>query len=109
MHKSKAMGLGAMMLFLVVAVVILPIVVRFIDKMEPHYVAGFQNMMDGVQNVPSMPAEKTYHPDANMDFLCRSPNGSGEPCEEGTFCDGPTQSCVKKYVGGEVPEVGYYA
>ena len=110
MKQSKAMGLGAMLLFLVAAVIILPIVVRFIDKMEPHYVAGFQNMMDDrVKDLPSIPAEKTYHPDENTDYMCRSPNGSDEPCPEGTFCDGASQSCMKSYPGGAVPDTGYYA
>lgn len=105
------MGLGAMVLVLVLAVVFLPIVIRFIDKMEPHYVSGFQNMVDSVQNVPSVPSapEKGYRPDANTDYLCSSPNGSGESCPEGTFCDGPSQQCISNYVGGPVPDTGYFA
>jgi len=31
---------------------------------------------------------------------CRSPNGSGQPCDEATFCDGASQSCVKKAMFG---------
>ena len=108
MNNSKAMGLGCMLLFLVLAVVLLPIVVRFIDTMEPHYVSGFQNMVKNV-NVPQGGMQDSYRPDANTDYMCRSPNGSGEPCPEGSFCDGATQSCVKSYVGGNVPDVGYYA
>lgn len=98
MNHSKAMGLGAMLLFLVAAVVLLPIVVRFIDKMEPHYVSGFQDF-----------AVPTYRPDRNTDYLCSSPNGDGQSCPEGTFCDGSSQQCVSTYVGGEVPDTGYFA
>jgi hypothetical protein len=105
MNNSKAMGLGAMLLFLVVAIVVLPMVVRYIDKMEPHYVSGFQNM---VQNVNVPPSNDSYRPDPNTDYICRSPNGSGQPCDEGTFCDGATQQCVKSYVGG-APDVGYFS
>jgi hypothetical protein len=107
MNNSKAMGLGCMLLFLVLAVVLLPIVVRFIDKMEPHYASGFENMVKNV-NVPKGGMKDSYRPDANTDYLCRSPNG-GEPCPEGSFCDGASQSCIKSYVGGNVPDVGYYA
>ena len=107
MNNSKAMGLGAMLLFLVLAVVLLPIVVRFIDTMEPHYVSGFENMVKNV-NIPQGEMQDSYRPNANTDYVCRSPNG-GEPCPEGSFCDGASQSCVKSYVGGNVPDVGYYA
>jgi hypothetical protein len=119
MNNSKAMGIGAMMLFLVLAVVFLPMVVRFIDKMEPHYASGFENMSEdvyeaeGMENmvnhVPSVPRPDTYHPDANTDYMCSSPNGNGESCPEGTFCDGSSQSCVKSYVGGDVPDTGYFS
>ena len=117
MNNSKAMGLGGMLLFLVLAVVLLPMVVRFIDKMEPHYVSGFEDMekeaVEGmenmVENVPSVPRPQTYHPDANTDYMCSSPNGNGESCPEGTFCDGSSQSCVKSYVGGTVPDMGYFS
>lgn len=105
MNNSKAMGLGAMLLFLVVAIVVLPMVVRYIDKMEPHYVSGFENMVKNV-NVPA--GNDSYRPDSNTDYMCRSPNGNGQPCDEGTFCDGATQSCVKSYVGGS-SDVGYFS
>jgi len=108
MNHSKAMGLGAMLLLLVLAVVILPMIVRFIDKMEPHYVSGFENMADGVQHVPSVPAPNKYRPDANTDYLC-SVDSNGQSCPEGTFCDGPSQSCINNYVGGAVPDVGYFS
>ena len=107
MKNSKAMGLGAMLLILVAAVVVLPMIVRYIDKMEPHYVSGFQDMM--VENVPTVSKPTSYTPDRNTDYLCGSPNGSGQSCSEGTFCDGPTQTCVPNYVGGTVPETGYFA
>lgn len=107
MKHSKAMGLGMMMLFLVGAVVLLPIVIRFIDKMEPRYVSGFEDMM--VQNVPSVPSASRYVPDKNTDYLCSSPNGSGESCPEGTFCDGASQQCLNKMAPGNVPDTGYFS
>jgi len=115
MAHPKAMGIGAMFVLLIIAVVLLPMIVRYIDKMEPHYViSGFQNKEASSGMAVRVPAgaagmAPTYHPDANTDYLCRSPNGSDKPCPEGTFCDGLTQSCVPVYPGGAVPETGYFA
>ena len=111
MKHSKAMGLGGMLLILVLAVVFLPIVVRMIDKMEPHYVSGFQNMVDanhlGIK-APNIPQSETFQPDANTDYLC-STDASGQSCPEGTFCDGPTKSCIGKTVPGQGEPEGYYS
>lgn len=119
------MGLGAMLVVLVIAIVILPIIVRYVDRMEPHFVAGFKDMApsvasptvqdqmnDAVSAIPSLGASAqlpSWRPDANTDYLCRSPNNGGQPCPEGTFCDGPSQTCVSSYLGGPVPDTGYFA
>lgn len=123
MARSKAMGIGAMFVLLVVAVVLLPIIVRYINHMEPFIIAGFQNINEnvnvsnnqenqGVENIPAIGSASklpSWRPDSNTDYLCRSPNGNGQPCPEGTFCDGTTQACIPIYVGGEVPSVGYFS
>lgn len=124
MAHSKAMGIGAMFIVLVVAIVILPIIVKYLNRMETHYsISGFQNQQahqeqdsqnkqpEGMQSpqIPLMPSAQTYVPDANTDYLCRAPHGGSEPCPEGTFCDGLTQSCIPNYMGGAVPDQGYYA
>ena len=111
------MGLGAMLLFLVVAVTLLPMIVRFVGGMEPHFVvSGFQDMKaeqeqlrQPVQQHPSVPQLPSWRPDPATDYICRSPNGSDQPCPEGTFCDGSSQSCVPQFVGGDVPSVGYFS
>ena len=119
------MGLGAMLVFLVIAIVVLPMIVRYVDSMQPHYVAGFQDlaqapaaptvaeqMNEAVSAVPAAAASAqlpSWRPDHNTDYLCRSPNNGGQPCPEGTFCDGATQACVSSYVGGSVPDTGYFA
>jgi hypothetical protein len=81
--------------------------------MEPHYVSGFKNVDEEdmhVKNVPQVPAHHARHPDSNTDYLCSSPNGSGESCPEGTFCDGASQQCVHSYVSGDMSQVkGYFA
>jgi heme exporter protein D len=120
--RSKAMGIGAMFVFLVIAVTLLPIVIRYLSAVEPHYViSGFQDLKaaaqveetrnqvvadSGMGRTAQLPV---WRPDPNTDYLCRSPNGGDQPCPEGTFCDGASQSCVAQYVGGAVPEEGYYA
>ena len=123
MAHPKAMGIGAMFIVLVVAIVILPIIVKYLNRMETHYsISGFENQQaqqqdpqnkqpEGMQSpqIPSMPSAQTYVPDANTEYLCRAPHGGSEPCPEGTFCDGLTQSCVPNYMGGSVPDEGYYA
>jgi hypothetical protein len=122
MAHSKAMGLSAMFVLLVIAVVLLPMVVRYVVAVEPHYViSGFQDLnaaakvedirdqvvSDGAMNrTAQLPV---WRPDPNTDYICRSPNGGDQPCPEGTFCDGTSQSCVSQYMGGGVPTEGYYA
>jgi hypothetical protein len=120
--RSKTMGLGAMVVLLILSVVLLPVIVRYVTAVEPHYViSGFQDLnaaakaeetRNQVQSVPSMGLTAqlpVWRPDPNTDYLCRSPNGGDQPCPEGTFCDGATQSCVARYIGGAVPSDGYYA
>ena len=125
MVHSKAMGLGAMFVFLVIAVIVLPMIVRFIGSIEAHFaISGFQDMATqgtttgpssangGVAGVPAIGSASklpTWRPDANTDYLCRSPNEDGQPCPEGYFCDGTTQACIPTYVGGPVPSTGYYS
>jgi hypothetical protein len=124
MAHPKAMGIGAMFVLLVVAVVVLPMIVHYVERMEPHFVvSGFQDLAAGGQrpatqsddavHVPPQASlnsmSKMYHPDPNTSYLCRAPNGSDRPCPEGTFCDGLTQSCVSNYPGGNVPDIGYYS
>jgi len=121
MARSKSMGIGAMFVLLVVAVVVLPMIVRYIGGMEAHYaISGFQDIASqqgpsndgsvaGVPAIGSASKLPTWRPDPNTDYLCRSPNEDGQPCPEGYFCDGTTQACIPTYVGGPVPTTGYYS
>lgn len=119
MARSKSMSLGAMFVFLVVAVIVLPMIVRWVNRNEPYFViSGFQDMtgpstangeVAGIPAIGSASQLPTWRPDANTNYLCRSPNESGQPCPEGYFCDGTTQSCIPTYVGGPVPTTGYYS
>jgi hypothetical protein len=124
MARAKAMGIGAMFVLLVIAVVFLPMFVRWLDRQETHFIiSGFQDMqasgelqgpgMDGsVAGIPAVGSASqlpSWRPDANTNYLCRSPNEDGNPCPEGYFCDGTTQACVPTYVGGPVPTTGYFS
>jgi hypothetical protein len=117
MARSKSMGIGAMFVLLVIAVIILPMIVKYVRGMEPHYaISGFQDLGPspdgGVAGIPAIGSASklpTWRPDANTDYLCRSPNEDGTPCPEGYFCDGTTQACIPTYVGGSVPSTGYYS
>ena len=134
MTRSKSMGIGSMFVLLVVAVVLLPMLVRYIDRTEPHFsISGFQDMVEkyteepkegyeeegyeeegfrGDVSVPTIGSSSklsTWNPDSNTNYLCRSPNENGEPCEEGQFCDGATQRCIPISVKGTNEPVGYYS
>lgn len=106
MVNAKAMGIGSMFIFLILAVVILPMIVRYIGMNEQPFfsISGFTNSActanPQLYKVPEIAATAglpTWRPDANTNYLCRSPNESGTPCEEGWFCDGTTQRCVKQF------------
>lgn len=125
MVRTKSMGIGAMFVLLVVAVVLLPMIVRYIGRMETHFaISGFQNISSsenslgpssadgGVAGIPAIGSASklpSWRPDPNTDYLCRSPNEDGNPCPEGYFCDGTTQACIPTFVGGPVPNTGYYS
>ena len=123
MARSKSMGIGAMFVLLVLAVVVLPIIVRYIGDLETtHFLAqGFQDIAannnvssteGGVSGVPAIGSASKlpkWRPDPNTNYLCNSPGEDGQPCPEGQFCDGTTQSCIPNYVGGEVPTTGYFS
>lgn len=122
MARSKSMGIGAMFVLLVVAVVVLPMIVSYVGRMDTHFaISGFQDMapissgpssdgqVAGIPAIGSASKLPTWRPDANTDYLCRSPNEDGQPCPEGYFCDGTTQACIPTYVGGPVPSTGYYS
>ena len=112
MVKTKSMGIGSMFVVLVVAIVLLPMIVRYIDRAEPHFsISGFQDTVNeyAVSNIPKGKSD-SWRPDNNTDYLCRAPNGGDRPCDEGQFCDGPTDSCINKFVGGSLDKLeGYYS
>ena len=97
--KSKNMGVVALFVVLIVVVAFSTVLMRYLFRVT----SGFTDL-SGITSSNQTPVQ-----DPNTAYLCNSPNGSGVPCGEGEFCDGTSQRCVKKYVGGSVPETGYFA
>jgi len=115
-------GLIGLITILVVAVVVLPWLIRFVMRFT-RSMSGFQDspvsstgniagggpMSGGVPSIPSAPNSQ-YVPDPNTNYICRSPNGNGIPCPEGTFCDGTTQMCQSKSIPSLINSVvGYFS
>ena len=110
MTRPKAMGIGAMLVLLVVAVVILPIIVRYIGRMEPHFVvSGFQDLAAAAAAKNQGDSIRVPEAASNSGFSSETSNGSGHSCPEGSFYDKSANSCVIIYPGGEVPETGYFS
>jgi hypothetical protein len=82
------------------AVLVGVVVVAILLRQSRPIISGFEAAMQqaSVVNPPAIPPQMNYVPDKNTDYLCRSPNGSGVPCPEGTFCDGTQQTCVRKTI-----------
>lgn len=111
MAHAKPLTFGGMLVLLVVIVAFLPVVLRLLRSS----ISGFEDIMaeSQVARVPagaSMEAS-SYVPDRDTNYLCRSPEGSGIPCPEGTFCDGTKspQRCVSISAPGSEPVSGYYS
>jgi hypothetical protein len=82
MVHPKAMGIGAMFVLLILAVVLLPMIVRYIGKNTYHYsISGFENPASDTIEIPSAVAQSyqspNYVPDRYTNYLCRSPPNSG--------------------------------
>jgi hypothetical protein len=115
MVHPKAMGIGAMFVLLILAVVLLPMIVRYIGKNTYHYsISGFENpASDVMYTVPAVAASAglpSWNPDPNTNYLCRSPPNSGyQPCKEGQFCDGTFGECVNLSAPVTNEPFGYFS
>jgi hypothetical protein len=106
-RKVAQMGFVTMLVLLVAAVALLPWAISLLVRS----VAGFEN--EAAVPVPMVSngnqMDMRYVPDANTNYICRSPNGSGVPCPEGEFCDGTTQSCQRITAPSTEQISGYFA
>jgi hypothetical protein len=99
--KSKNMGIIALFVVLIVVVAFSTVLLRYLFRVT----SGFTDLAGVITSSNQTPVQ-----DPNTAYLCNSPNGNGQPCEEGQFCDGTTQNCVKKTAfGGSVPDTGYFS
>ena len=109
--KSQALGITAMIVVLVVVVALSATVMRYIFR----NMSGFEDVTVAapIQTLTGVRASDVQinYPDPNTGYYCRSPNGSGEPCPEGQFCDGPTQSCLPTYKANPLSALlpGYFS
>ena len=113
MAHPKAMGLGAMLIFLVLSVALLPVIVRYINRLETDYViSGFEDLHAAalsesnngdVHNIPHVKVSPSYIPDKNTNYLC------SKACPEGTRCDGVLDQCVSLTVPATTEPVGYFS
>lgn len=106
-RKVAQMGFVTMLVLLVAAVALLPWAISLLVRS----VSGFEN--EAAVPIPSVSnggnMDMRYVPDANTNYICRSPNGSGVPCPEGEFCDGTTQSCQRITAPSTEQISGYFA
>lgn len=97
MAKGKSQHMGVLTLFIVLIVVIVlsTVGMRYIMRA----ISGFEDVTVPSTLPPSgsgLASDQTPSPDRNTAYLCRSPNGSGQPCPDNMFCDGTKQQCVPK-------------
>ncbi len=88
MAKSKSGDLKSLIIIFVIVIVFIPLTVKYLSAVFGPVVSGFQNMV-----MPEgLPRAARY---SNANLPCRSPDpASGKVCDEGTFCDGATNTCV---------------
>lgn len=124
MAAHRGIGLGALLLFFILAVVFLHLVRgKLFEGYEPAVDMANSDLGNPNKVGPSGP-DSTVRvvTDANIDptlgydsrkrdtSLPCNVDASGKVCPEGTFCDGPTRSCIHinaAVVKNEV--VGYYS
>jgi hypothetical protein len=129
MANTKPMGIVAMLVLLALVVAFLPALIRYIGQVEVQYiVSGFEDMVEEKAQAQhqAQHAQEQHQENASMDhdqaFIdvpaaargSTLATGHADPfcrkaCPEGTFCDGHSNSCIPRYVGGNVPSDGYYA
>jgi len=110
--KSNALGITAMIIVLVIVVALSTVAMRYVFR----NMSGFQDAISGTPiqvplQGPQQSDTQMSYPDKNTGYFCRSPNGSGQPCPEGQFCDGPTQSCLPVGIFGQMANLlpGYFS
>lgn len=102
MAKGRTqMGIMSLFIVLIIVVALSTVIMRSIMSS----INGFEDA-PAAQSMAALTTASGYDgqtpPTMNgmISPLCRSPNGSGQPCDDANFCDGTTQACVKKAMFG---------
>ena len=102
MAKGRTqMGIMSLFIVLIIVVALSTVIMRSIMGS----MSGFEDT-PAAQSLAALNSSTGYDGQipASMNGMvsprCRSPNGSCPPCDEATFCDGASQSCVKKAMFG---------
>jgi hypothetical protein len=102
MAKGRTqMGIMTLFIVLIIVVALSTVIMRSIMSS----INGFEDA-PAAQSQAELNSSSGYNgqipPSMNgmVSPRCRSPNGSGQPCDDANFCDGATQTCMKKAMFG---------
>jgi hypothetical protein len=105
MAKSKRGDMMSLIVVFLVVIVFVPLGIKYLNSMFGPVISGFADMA-GIVVPEGLPKPVRY----SSTFLpCRSPNpATGAVCDEGQFCDGASNTCVKIMPGSTGEPDGYY-
>lgn len=109
MDQAKIIFIISTIVGLALAIIILPRIVSYVDRMEPHFaISGFQDMNGSPVNQSDVSTVPTIIDKEPSSFVRKATCGN-QVCPEGTFCDDLSQTCTPLYPSSETPDEGYYA
>lgn len=125
MAVNRGVGLGALFLFFVIAVALLPLLRSFLESLttegyETVYAdaglgspgQGPMGPNDSVRVTPDINTDPTLGFDSRTrdTALPCNVDAQGQVCPEGTFCDGSTRTCIRINAATNSGEVsGYFS
>jgi hypothetical protein len=108
MEQAKLFFILSTIVGLILAMIILPRIVSYVDRMEPHFaISGFQDMP-----APTSEQAPRIEPTGlvkDPSSMVRKATCGTQVCPEGSFCDDLSQTCTPLYPSSDVPDEGYYA
>jgi Tfp pilus assembly protein PilV len=102
MAKGRTeMGIMSLFIVLIIVVALSTVIMRSImNSMSGFEDAPAAQSMAALTTTSGYDGQVPTSMNGMVSPRCRSPNGSGQPCDDATFCDGASQSCVKKAMFG---------
>ncbi len=93
--RTKHMKLGGIFVFFLIIVALIPFMYSYFGGKGKFY-SAFTDMSQ--VHIPStLPHEAIMSNEYSKFGICRQAS-NGQPCSEGTFCDGATNTCQPRYV-----------